>query len=73
MTDDLPGQLTFDDMTADRYTELVTHRNQLAAENEALRKLRADEAIINRRLTKELRDLKATLDASQAHDGQWLV
>lgn len=108
MTDDLPGQLTFDDMTADRYTELVAQRNELAQENWALqetvstllaknqsyqdeieslaseygqlvsennnwRKMQTDEAIKNRRLEKEIRDLKATLDASQAHDGQWLV
>lgn len=75
MTDDLPGQ-----MTSDRYTEIVTQRNELAAGNEALMRINTTLQTLvqcseseKRRLEKEIRDLKATLSQSHANGGTWPV
>lgn len=56
MNHDVPGQMEF---TLAQYSEIVVQRNELAQENEALRK--------------EIRTLKATLDESAEHGGVWAV
>lgn len=50
----------------ERYEELVTQRNHLAQENEALRKNLEAQA-------KEIRDLRATLEESADNNGVWMV
>lgn len=55
------------------YGKLEVEIDKLEATNEALRKLQTDEAIKNRRLEKEIRDLQATLDQSAEHGGTWPV
>lgn len=52
---------------------LLRRVERLTEKNAQLRKLQTDEAIKNRRLEKELRDLKATLGESAANGGTWLV
>ena len=56
MTEEIPGQTEF---TREQYTEIVVQRNELANENERLRK--------------KLRDLEATLSESAANGGTWPV
>lgn len=53
--------------------DLDAENQALRAENAQLRKLQTDEAIKNRRLEKEIRDLKATLSESAANGGTWPV
>ena len=76
MTEDVPGQIYIEDEASAWFETIAktqSENERLAKENESLRKMLADESIIRRRREKEIRDLKATLDASQAHHGQWLV
>lgn len=56
MSTDVPGQTVF---SQSQYTEIVVQRNELANENERLRK--------------QIRDLKATLDESASNGGTWPV
>lgn len=56
MSTEVPGQMEF---TQAQYTEIVVQRNELANENERLRK--------------QVADLKATLDESASNGGTWPV
>ena len=76
--DDVPGQMLLEVRCGrgfgKTYTLQLEEENaKLREEITALRKLQTDEAIKNRRLEKEIRDLKATLSESAANGGTWPV
>lgn len=69
--DDVPGQLLLEyqseiEAISKAYAESLIQRNEIAQENEALRKNLEAQA-------KEIRDLRATLEESADNNGVWMV